>query len=405
MSACLTIRTGLQGNGKTLNTIKEVDAQASKEGRPVYYHNVTDLKPEKLKASWYEFDDPLKWQQLPHNAIIVIDEAQGWFGVRDPRKDVPEHISAFEVMRKQGHEVHLITQDPRFIDVHARRLCNLHVHYWRIFGSSKVSRYETPRVVNDVEKLSSFSQSSRTIITLDRKFFDVYQSAKTEHHFKFRPSRKAVLSVLVILVVVYCSVVFYSRIVPDEAAAQDKPAASLGETVAGAAKAVLPGIVPDQVKSAPVSPAQYVAERKPRLDNLPASAPIYDELTEPKAFPKLYCMSSSDPDTYARERQRMASATVNGAPTVCQCYTQQGTRFKTDFQFCQNVVDYGFFDPTIPDRRHKGKDQEFEQQEPAAQPSTRQAQRERPADPRPVAFGSPEPVVVTDSDYSSKPWR
>ena len=92
----LIIRTGLQGHGKTLNTIKEVDLSAKAQDRPVYYHNVTDLKPELLKASWFPFDDPLLWYELPDNAIIVVDEAQGsiehpMFGVRDPRKEVPLH--------------------------------------------------------------------------------------------------------------------------------------------------------------------------------------------------------------------------------------------------------------------------------------------------------------------------
>ncbi|TKD46224.1 zonular occludens toxin domain-containing protein [Azotobacter chroococcum] len=399
MSAPLILRTGLPGNGKTLNTIKEVDLKAKAEGRVVYYHNVSGLEPSKLSAQWYEFDDPLKWYELPNDSIIVVDEAQGnesqpMFGVRDPRKPVPPHVSAFETVRHKGHEVHLITQDPRFIDVHIRRLCNMHIHYWRIFGGQKVSRYETPRVVNDVDKLSAFSQSSRTIISLDKKYFGVYKSTQNgQHHFKFRPSRKAVLSVLVILAAVYGSVVFYAQISPDESpvssdmSVKDK-SSSLGETVVGAAKGILPGITPEPARV--VSPAQYIAQRTPRVDNLPASAPIYDELTEPKAFPKLYCMSSTDPDTYARESLRMATAVVNGEPTVCQCYTQQGTRFKTDFQFCQNVVDYGFFDSTIPDRRHKErKEQEFEHDQEQQEPVTRQAQRER-LDPRPAAFyGSP----------------
>jgi len=134
MSAPLILRTGLPGNGKTLNTIKEVDLKAKAEGRVVYYHNVAGLDPSKLSAQWYEFDDPLKWYELPNDSIIVIDEAQGnesqpMFGVRDPRKPVPPHVSAFETVRHKGHEVHLITQDPRFIDVHIRRLCNLHIHF------------------------------------------------------------------------------------------------------------------------------------------------------------------------------------------------------------------------------------------------------------------------------------
>ena len=40
------MRTGLQGNGKTLNTIKEVDTKAAKESRVVYYHNIREFKPD-----------------------------------------------------------------------------------------------------------------------------------------------------------------------------------------------------------------------------------------------------------------------------------------------------------------------------------------------------------------------
>ena len=67
----LYIRTGKPGHGKTLNTIREVDQKAHKEGRVVYYHNVSDLKTDQLQAAWFEFDDPYKWYELPADAIIV----------------------------------------------------------------------------------------------------------------------------------------------------------------------------------------------------------------------------------------------------------------------------------------------------------------------------------------------
>ena len=89
----LYIRTGKPGHGKTLNTIREVDQKAHAEGRMVYYHNINGLKPEQLQAAWFAFDDPEKWYELPADAIIVVDEAQGWFGARDPRARPPEHIT------------------------------------------------------------------------------------------------------------------------------------------------------------------------------------------------------------------------------------------------------------------------------------------------------------------------
>lgn len=61
-----TLRTGMQGGGKTLNTIKEVDTKAAKEGRTVYYHNIRGFNPDhpSIKATWIEFDNPKEWFNL-----------------------------------------------------------------------------------------------------------------------------------------------------------------------------------------------------------------------------------------------------------------------------------------------------------------------------------------------------
>ncbi len=347
----LYIRTGLMGHGKTLNTIKEVDIKARSEGRTVYYNNVTDLDSTKLAADWFPFDDARLWFELPDNAIIVVDEAQGsaavpMFGVRDPRQAVPPHISNFEIMRKKGHEVHLITQDPRFLDVHVRRLCNKHLHYWRIFGSTKVARYELERCFNDVEKFSTNKEATRTIISLDKKYFGAYSSAKAAHHFKFRPSKKAVFFFVALLVTLWLGYRVYDRFNQGSEPAAPASADSPSNSIASVAKSLMPG-AQEEIKKQ--TRAQYVASRKPRIAEIPSSAPVYDELTKPKAYPKLFCASSSDPNIYAREFAKMPSMVVNGVGTVCQCYTQQATRIKTDFEFCANVVAYGYFDPSIAD--------------------------------------------------------
>ena len=313
----------------------------------------------------------------------MVDEAQGdkerpMFGVRDPRKEVPMHVSRFETMRKGGYEVHLITQDPRFIDVHARRLCNKHIHYWRIFGSSKVSRYELERVYNDVEKINSQKDASRTVVSLDKRYFGVYTSAQAGHHFKFKPSKKFVISLLAILVAGYFVFRAYDMVRGDKDTASDAPqqhSQPIGEQVTDMARSLLPGIAPTTGK-ATTSPAEYSAQRVPRIANLPASAPVYDELTKPQSFPRLYCLSSTDPNTYAREFSRMSSAVVNGKPTVCQCYTQQSTRVQTDFTFCMQVVENGYFDPTIPDRSQQpyGEQRQQLQLAPQAPPEFAQAE-------------------------------
>lgn len=366
----LVLRTGLMGHGKTLNAIKELDTEAKRQDRPVFYHNVTGLDPSKLSAKWYEFEDPLLWYELPHDSFIVIDEAQGdelkpMFGVRDPRKPVPLHVSRFETMRKQGHEVHLITQDPRLIDVHARRLVNKHIHVWRIFGTSKLSRYELPRVHNEVEKLNQAKDADRTTITLDKKYFGVYSSAQAKHHFKFQPSRKAVIFAIASIVALFfvgrAAMSFYSHspdsTEPEEKGADSTSASSIAGSFLGTGTA----------DNAPQSVASYLGDRIPRIPNIPSSAPVYDELAKPQSFPRLFCASSTDPNTYAREFSRMPSAVVNGKQTVCQCYTQQATRFHTDFSFCMDVVDRGYFDPTRVDPNSQGQYQAQQLQQPQIQ--------------------------------------
>ena len=350
-TATLIIRTGLQGHGKTLNTIKEVDQKAFKEGRTVYYNNVTDLDASKLKADWFPFDDPHKWYELPNDSIIVVDEAQGYFGVRDPRKEVPEYASAFEVMRKQGHEVHLITQDPRFIDVHVRRLCGSHIHYSRVFGSSNVARYQVERVFNEVEKFPSNKLADRTIIKLDKNYFGVYSSAQAQHHFKFKPSKKALFFLGAAIVTLWLCYRVYDRMYanePEPATAESAQSKSAMDTASSLATGAMGSLLSSatQGDDKPQTRAEYLASLAPRIPDVPASAPVYDSLTQPQTHPRLFCVSSTDPALI--HRSDAPWDVVDGDTTSCQCYTQQATRIKTSFSFCLNAVKNGYFDNTRP---------------------------------------------------------
>src|SRR5690606_586577 len=176
------LRTGLQGNGKTLNTIKEVDIAAAKADRVVYYHNIRGFNPdhEALKATWVPFDKPQEWFKLPENATIVIDEAQTFFRIRNQASAVPEYASALETMRHQGHELHCITQNPSLIDHHFRKLCNSHIHYVRGGKGKVIKRWEFEKVCMAVETsrkdFSTDGEASRILI--DPKYFGVYQSVK-----------------------------------------------------------------------------------------------------------------------------------------------------------------------------------------------------------------------------------
>ncbi|MFK8402953.1 zonular occludens toxin domain-containing protein [Pseudomonas sp. BGr12] len=401
----LYIRTGKPGHGKTLNTIREVDQKALKEGRVVYYHNVAGLKADQLQAAWYEFDDPCKWYELPHDAIIVVDEAQGWFGARDPRNRPPEHITRFETMRHQGHEVHLVTQDPRYIDVHLRRLCNGHIHYWRVFKSQQLLRFESEVVIEAVEKKTSFKDADKSTLKLDKKYFGVYTSTKAAHHFAFKPPKKMILALAVIIGAAFMVYRAYERYAEGSKTTAPASAATEATTPKGSDKGVV-----DQVSSAVTSiikpagdgeaksltPEQYLERRKPRVPDLPSSAPVYDELTKPVAHPRLYCLSTSDPHLVARRPQH----TVKDGKS-CQCYTQQGTKVATAFDFCLTVAKDGYFDPTRPDRN--GLDPRSGQQPAVAtSPPTLSSGSQLQADAQPAGT---QVTIVPDSEYPSRPWR
>src|SRR5690606_19342440 len=94
---------------------------------------------------------------------------------------------------------------------------------------------------------------------------------------------------------------------------------------------------------------QYLESRAPRVRDIPASAPIYDQLATPQSFPKPVCIASSDSRLLARNRSRMEVEYYNGSFIGCRCNTQQGTRLDVSFDFCISVVENGYFDDTRPD--------------------------------------------------------
>ncbi|MCQ4323052.1 zonular occludens toxin domain-containing protein [Stutzerimonas stutzeri] len=379
----LIIRTGKPGHGKTLNTIREVDQSAHGQGRVVYYYNINGLKPDQLKASWFVFEDPEKWFELPNDSIIVVDEAQGWFGSRDPRARPPEHITRFETMRHQGHEVHLVTQDPRYLDVHLRRLCNSHIHYWRVFKSSQLLRFESEVVVEKVELKSSFKDADKKSLRLDKKYFGAYTSTNAKHHFQTKVPTKFLLAVAVIVVAGVLAYRVYARyqqgIGEPEAADQVGGKVESGSMVDQAKSVVGSFINPvgTQGVDQPQTLEQYLGSRVPRIQDVPGSAPIYDQLNTPQSFPKPICISTSDRGLISRNRRRMSIGDTYDGLTGCRCNTQQGTLLEVSFEFCMTVVQYGYFDPTKPDRGSL-QDQKRNNQVPASQPvaSPRQIQDE-----------------------------
>lgn len=339
------LRTGLQGNGKTLNTIKEVDEKAFSEKRTVYYCNITDFDPSHaaIKATWIQFDTPEKWFELPANAIIVIDEAQTWFRVRPQGSKVPEYASRLEIMRKDGHELHAITQSPLLIDSHMRELCNQHIHYNRGHGGAVIKRwvFQKPELTVNKNKVT-FPNGEFSRITIDKNYFGCYKSVKegSEHHFKFKPPRALIVLAICLVFIAVLSYRFYTHRIAPSAPAPVVP--------------VVPGEVSQQGFSsvsgeAPLTQQQYIDAHIPRVPDVPSSAPIFDQVTKAVSYPRPFCVSTQDTELLQRSASRMSMGYSDGRLKGCRCNSQQGTRMDISFEACLSYVDSGAFDPARAD--------------------------------------------------------
>jgi len=342
------LRTGLQGNGKTLNTIKEVDSKAANEGRVVYYHNIRGFNPKAqvLKAVWEAFDDPHKWHELPENSIIVIDEAQTFFRIRKSSEAVPPYASALETMRHRGHELHCITQNPGLIDHHFRKLCNSHIHYVRGHKGKVIKRWEFERVNNEVERKNDFSEGESTRILLDKNYFGVYQSVAVgaEHHMKFKPPKALFLLGGCALLLVAGGYYLYSKRLKEPEAIATSTA--IAEPVASVAPAKTATSSSKGLELLTLE--DYLALRTPRLADVPSSAPLYDGVTTPVTYPKLSCIYT-DNQKLLNSNERFTLGTWKGQKHGCFCNTQQGTLAQVSFDACMNYAKNGAFDPARPE--------------------------------------------------------
>jgi len=431
----LFLRTGLPGAGKTLNAIREIDIEHQADPddpqrrlyrdpdnpdlppRTIYYYGIPELKADRLKSRWVEFDTPEQWFDLPDGSVIVIDESQRIFGNEGTRAR-PEKITRFETHRHQGLDIHLITQHPSLLAPAVRKLVGKHINFIRPYGRNKgIFRHEYEFCIDSPEKRAYFKQAQEEKVTLDPSYFGTYKSSTIHTH---KPKTPA-----------------YMKLIPLYAAAFVLPLALIGgllwwfiggveeEQVALRAVAVedqevdspsgKPLQAPAKVDKGPASAEEYVDDRTPRIATLPASAPRYDSLTKPRDFPRLFCTSSTDERTIERFRSIGQVAVIDGKETACQCYSQQGTRMATDVAFCVDAVTNGIFDdtklqPVFASGRNPSGTVTESRADPAAalrrgRAAATPPQGDRSTSSAPAAEYVPRVTVVPDSEYPSRPWR
>lgn len=420
----LFLRTGLPGAGKTLNAIREIDLEHQPDPenpslrfhkdpdhpdlppRTIYYYGIPDLKADRLKSKWVEFDTPETWFDLPDGSVIVIDEAQRIFG-NDGTRARPEKVTRFETHRHQGLDIHLITQHPSLLATAVRKLVGKHINFIRPYGREKgIFRHEYEFCIDNPEKRANFKMAQEEKVTLDKDYFGTYKSSTIHTHKPTRPSYLKTVPLLIAFVLACVLVLIGLGYYIIKEARADLPVSPPEN-----APVSLPGNAvprPSQaLQSRPDEPKgtdEYIADRSPRIATLPASAPRYDDVAKPRDFPRLVCTSSTDPVIVDRFRNRGRVAVIDGQETACLCHTQQGTRVATDVQFCVDAVTNGIFDDTkLQPQVASGSSPNGLLSGSTAQPAAMQRGRAAASQPAGIAVPGPRVTIVSDNSRDGRP--
>lgn len=318
----ITLVTGTPGAGKTLLTLydlkNEVEKQnaelikQNKEPRPVYYHGIPDLT-----LPWLPLDKPENWHTLPTGAIIVIDECQSAFRPRGLGQQVPEYIAAMETHRHRGHDLYLITQHPMLVDQNIRRLVGRHRHVIRKFGLQVATVHEWGSV-HEITK-RNLAEAVKRNMKYPKEIFGYYKSSEQHTHKANVPKRVYFLAAapLIVGALVYAAYTSMTGI--------SENVASKTEEVASAPSPFKPsGNIESRGPVGALTTADYLARQVPRVQGMPWTAPIYDDVTTPVDAPyPVACMDSKK----------------NG----CRCFDQQENRIAVDEGFCKSFLDRGMF--------------------------------------------------------------
>jgi len=309
----LYLVTGLPGSSKTLNTIKFIAENENWKDRKIYQYNI-----KELIFDWEILDtDTAKcWFDLPDNSLIVLDECQSIFPPRRVGSEIPKLVSELNTHRHRGFDIVLITQHPMLLDTAVRRVIGHHTHYERAFGLHRVRRVEWQECINDPKDYHARKDAVISSISIDKKYFDKYKSAEVHTHKSKLPKKLLIIIISAVLIVAGFIWFIYDFSHRSDAIKEEK---SLKELMTDPVFSDDP--LPHEVDLA------YLSNITPRVEGMPWSAPIYDDLNVPSIMPKPSCIEFVE----AKD---------------CRCYTQQATRYDVSYELCHSIVQNGWFDYT-----------------------------------------------------------
>jgi len=316
------LRTGANGAGKTLLTLRDVHAMSVKESRPVYYNGRFKMAPDGPLKNW-QLIDAKDWQKCPDGSIFLFDECHNDFPVRPSSAPVPEHVRMLAEHRSRGFDFFLITQHPGNFDKFIRNLIGSpgwHQHLKRASGAPLVSVLQWAAVNDQPQKNGSGASAQVSMVPYPKEVYGWYQStsldtAKVKIPFQLKV---IVASFFLVPALVYLGYQQFSKLYKPK---QD-PSATAADTGPGVSGAFAASQNTGR-GAEPLTTAQYVASYTPRIEGLPQTAPRYDEITKPIDAPyPAACLAMGD---------------------RCDCYSQQATKLQVPKSLCVQIVKGGFF--------------------------------------------------------------
>lgn len=325
----IVLVTGQPGSGKTLLAVDMLAHDPQFSGRPLVVMGIPDLALDYDQCppveQWVEYRESpedstiqLPYFRFPENAVVVIDEAQRVFRPRAASAVVPPHVAAFETHRHVGIDFVLITQQAGLIDSNIRKLIGRHIH----IKPTAIGRYRYEWLeLGDPENATSRSVAARSRYTLPARSFGLYKSSELHTKIKARVPFYLWLIPGAVVVLFVIGYILYGRFTNMIDGKQTEELAQVPEPPPSYASK--PSTSPG-VPASPQTVYEYLAERMPRLEGVPSSAPRYDELTRPTRAPYVVgCYQIIEPIE------------------VCRCVDDAGARMDVTEALCVQYMEYG----------------------------------------------------------------
>ena len=346
--------TGTPGSGKTLKMVSMManDKMFQPDENGLSRKVFTNIKGLKIPHTYIETDakklprstedqlsahDMYEWIKKPENigAIVIVDEAQDVWPARSAGSKIPENVSWLNTHRHLGIDIFVLTQGPKLLDTNLRTLVRKHYH---IAANKMGMRTLLEWKICADDPIRMAKQAFSSIYTLDKKVYDLYESAEVHTVNKVKRSKWFyALPVILLLVPVFLGLSYtmlknYGK-QPEQEQAQELAASDVNQaasevqeqTAATAAQA-----------GGDLTPEMFV----PTLAEKPESKPIYNGVRQVKTFEYI-------------------AGCVDGGKSGCTCYSSQGTPLKEITKaMCKDYARNG-----LPFNPYKDEQQAAQQQQ------------------------------------------